>query len=129
VVHTRSFRDCAPGGERVFTAEVGETFVFVHESGHRPFGLADEYCCDGGYFETEDNPDVYEQLSTCNADMVNLGNTSCRQIIASYGDNDDWYTSDPSGNDLMEDSGDHTAQPADRRRIEWIFNNCRSGSC
>ena len=47
--HTDNFRDCAPGGERVFSTEPGSFGTILHESGHRPFGLADEYCCDGGY--------------------------------------------------------------------------------
>ena len=48
-MHKDDFRDCAPGGQRLFSSEPTSIGTVLHETGHRPFGLADEYCCDGGY--------------------------------------------------------------------------------
>lgn len=143
IVHTDgSIRDCAPGGERFFSALAGASRVALHESGHRPFGLADEYCCDGGYYQ-RDRPNLYEEFSDCQSDVpflqgfdIRLGLTprtsaACREF------NDDgwwifqrdWNVSDPASNDLMADTG--RIQGADLRRIEWMFTDvCRlRGRC
>jgi hypothetical protein len=136
VVHSDAHGDCAYTENHVFAAEANpatagsdDAFVGSHESGHAVFGLADEYNNgDTHYFEPDPLPNLFEELGDCNADAPSLGNPTCRQIKKK--DEDEyWYLSDPSGNDLMEDSGTHNANPADRRRIDWIFNLCRSGKC
>lgn len=127
IVHTESLRDCARFSIRLFSGEVGDPRVFLHEAGHQPFGLADEYCCDGGYFETEPFTNLYESLTTCQADSINVYGEfgSCRSFIDE--DGDQWFTSDPASNDLMIDN--LTPQALDVRRIEWVLNACKSSSC
>ena len=59
----------------------------VHETGHSPFGLLDEYCCDGGYWQADDLPNVYGSLAECIADIPSLRDfdatrspADCREI-------------------------------------------------
>jgi hypothetical protein len=132
------FRNCAPGGEDLFSASPTGISTVRHETGHRPFGLADEYCpnridgkCDGGYFEADPYPNVYAEPEECVADAPNLGRTAadCREWtedVENWADSD-WSKSDPGGDDLMEYNG--AAQGADRRRINWLFDECRGARC
>ncbi|MFD0784522.1 hypothetical protein ACFQZ8_11430 [Micromonospora azadirachtae] len=131
VVHVDSFRDCAMGGSNVFSGENNSFSTIRHESGHRPFGLADEYCCDGGYYQQDVYPNVYEEPEDCADDAPDLGRTAadCREFeeeIENW-DDFDWSVSDPAANDLMVDNT--TAQAADIRRIEWYFAECRGAKC
>lgn len=138
IIHTNSFRDCASGN--TFSAENFDFRVFRHEQGHRPFGLADEYCnkrpgssstvCDGGYFQTDTFPNVYEDGGDCEADLGNLGRSggSCDRWQQDTGDMDFFETSEPVNGDLMVDNT--TPQAADIRRIDWMLNTqCASGNC
>lgn len=131
ILHTDNFRDCAPGGERLFSSEPTSIMTVRHETGHRPFGLADEYCCDGGYFQADPFPNVYEEPEDCAEDAPNLGRISsdCREFeetIENW-DDFDWSVSDPASNDLMVDNA--APQAADSRRINWMFGNCNSAGC
>jgi len=70
LMHETPWRDCAPvTGKKVSIERTGYGTT-VHETGHRPFGLADEYCgprpygtgssgCDGGYFQRVNHPNLY----------------------------------------------------------------------
>ncbi len=142
ILHTDCMRDCA--FDRVFSVEGPlspnvpcpsgglPNPVLRHEAGHRPFGLADEYCCDGGYYQQDRFPNVYEEPEDCSADAPNLGRTGadCREFT----EDDDWYAidedfsiSDPASDDLMADNG--TPQAADVRRMQWMFDSCVEGGC
>jgi hypothetical protein len=139
VLHLDALRDCATGGRFSIEPFIGSRLTVLHETGHRPFGMADEYCCDGGYFEASPFPNLYQELNPppgigCGPDAPNLGRTAadCRM----YNDvgppthaGEDWFLSDPTGDDLMEDSGAHTPQAADVRRLDWFLNLCRGGNC
>jgi hypothetical protein len=142
IVHRRdpdAFRDCAPGGDRIFSATVLDTSIHLHESGHRPFGLADEYCCDGGYFMSDPYPNVYEEPDECADDLfdlkawdVKLGRperNTCREFeeTVENWDDFDWSISEPASNDLMQDKG--SAQGADVRRMEWLYGECTRAGC
>lgn len=135
VVHLDEFRDCASA--RRFSVEAPRVpaardplLTVLHESGHRPFGLADEYCCDGGYFELPELPNLYREEQTCEDDAPNLGRpaANCRDFTS---DRDDsvWHLSDPTGDDLMEGSGDQTPQGSDLRRMNWLLEKCTTGDC
>jgi len=133
-----NFRDCAPGGERIFSSSPGSFNTMRHETGHRPFSLADEYCpaqisgkCDGGYYESEPFPNVYEEPEDCQADAPNLGRpaSACREFeedVENWVDTD-WSISDPPTNDLMVDNT--TPQANDIRRINWYFGTCQAAAC
>ena len=142
-----SIRDCAPGGDRFFTGDATRMDggllgrVFLHETGHRPFGLADEYCCDGGYFQADPFPNVYEEPEDCEDDVaglqsfdIKLGDpprtdSSCREFeetVENWFD-PDWSVSDPTSNDLMVDN--LSPRGADVRRLEWLFGQCAAAGC
>ncbi|MDQ4132968.1 MAG: hypothetical protein M3179_07105, partial [Actinomycetota bacterium] len=143
LLHTRPspFRDCAPGGKQLFSGPATGINTIRHETGHRPFGLADEYCpsratntCDGGYFEAEEGPpNLWEEPEDCAADAPGLGNPppACRGFTEDDTDflsvDDDWFLSDPPTNDLMVDNT--RPQAMDVRRINWMFEQCRSSRC
>lgn len=148
ILHTNppsSFRNCAPGGRRVFSATAGMNGLLRHETGHRPFGLADEYCdlrnppagavCDGGYFEADPFPNLYQERSDCEADAPSLEDAGVPRTAADCGSfredvswwfDSTWWVSEPV-NDLMVDNS--TPRAADRRRIEWLLDRCLAGDC
>lgn len=100
-----------------------------HESGHIPFGLSDEYCCNSIYWQADPHPNVYTELDDCRADAPTLGRTpgTCREFTAVYGP--DYALSEPANDDLMAEKGNYTPQAADLRRMSWVFEQCRSARC
>ena len=137
ILHRKNQRDCALKGDRIFSGVVDTNVradalqVVTHETGHQPFGLADEYCCDGGYYQQDDAPNVYEEPEDCQADVAALGRppSACREwseTVSGWAD-PDWSTSEPSSNDLMNDN--QAAQAADKRRFNYIFSGCDSARC
>ena len=128
ILHTAEFRDCASGG--VFSTEFGSVATMLHETGHAPFGLADEYSGDGGYFSNGPNPNLYTSLASCQSDAPNLGRpaSACRSITqTTVQPNMAWFLSDPAANDLM-----NTRRPpngSDIRRMNWFIANCQTGGC
>jgi hypothetical protein len=122
--HNTGNRDCASGSLRIFTGNSTSPAVSVHEMGHTPFGLADEYTYSDAdaekhtYRQADPLPNVYAGFPACAADAPSVGRISddCRRI------RDDWYTSDPASNDLMVDNG--AFQILDRRRWDWLLNRC-----
>lgn len=134
ILHTDDFRDCAQGV--LFSSEPTSFGTIRHEAGHVPFGLSDEYChkrpgsagsrCDGGYWENDIAPNVYAFASTCQVDLVNLGNPACQTFTSDSGSGT-WSVSDPPVGDLMVDNT--TPQAADVRRINWVFDQCTQASC
>jgi len=66
IVFKSSKRACSGGS--VFSTPGYSPKVVVHETGHRIFGMADEYCCDGGYWQPSDPyPNIYTSLYQCQA--------------------------------------------------------------
>ncbi len=129
ILHRDTFRDCANSG--VFSTEPTSLGTVLHESGHSPFGLADEYCCDGGYFENPPNPNLFDTLAECQADTPALGRTAsdCRTVTDSGPTPAvDWFLSEPTPNDLMN-ADRRPPEAADIRRMDWFFANCRAGQC
>lgn len=87
IIHTEVFRDCALPGRKIFSTLPGNAGLVLHETGHVPFGLADEYCCDGGYVmpkknpSPDDLPNVYHKQGVCQMDQLSFGVTdACEQI-------------------------------------------------
>jgi hypothetical protein len=142
LVHTRNLRDFAKMDRRAFSVGTNTLDNYLHELGHSPFGLADEYCCDSYYFQPEPYPNIYSNQTDCLNDPLAAGVVdACQLAITSnwphhdlikYGITTKWFRVESAANrpnDLMQDSGDHTANPADERQINWYFNECRGGAC
>jgi hypothetical protein len=137
ILHRKAQRDCALRGDRIFSGTLNTGYrsdafqVVTHETGHQPFGLADEYCCDGGYFQQDTAPNVYTEPEDCRDDAPALERTgdACREWekdVTGWFDSD-WSSSEPASGDLMNDNG--LAQAADLRRFDLIFAGCRSAAC
>ena len=139
-------RDCAPGGERFFSGRAANPRVFLHETGHRPFGLADGSCCDGGYFMAEPLPNLYGPTLPGFADLAGrvceldaptlipfdrlLGfpdPRSGRLPTARSTEDGPAFTSDAAGNHLMDDN--RRVRGADLRQMEFVFSRCRQAGC
>jgi hypothetical protein len=109
IFHTDPFRDCAKGGLRLFSTEPTSLRTMVHETGHTPFGLSDEYCCNTGYFQPESLPNLYSSLASCENEAPAVGKdpSDCRQLSKYDGDR----TEDPGASqgpcdDGMDNGGD-----------------------
>lgn len=127
IVHVNALRDCAGiGNGSLFSVEMGETFTNPtgqHETGHSVFSLADEYCCDGGYWQTSPHPNVMSSQANCQTVASNNGwaTGDCAQIGTTG-----WWRVEPS-DDLMANNNSNTnsMQRADQMRIYWLyFDQC-----
>jgi hypothetical protein len=154
---TWNTRDGASNGFFTTHAAVaGSANVLRHEMGHAVFGLMDEYCCDGGYGQSPQLPNVYSSQAGCSADLADLNKIAdelkwptqgpCRSFQQvtpnpppTPGTNPTpmtWWLSDPSAfqsgastlRDLMV--GNDFGMAADIRRFRWVFNAlCPEGGC
>lgn len=144
ILHLDSFRDCAPFDDRVYSTEptfggvpgaATDWMTILHETGHTPFGMADEYGRDGGYWEADAHPNLFEGGTDCRRNAERFGGDlpNCRRfgvvetVFFTY--RDFWHTSDRKNDDLMQDTGNHTPRPLDLRRIEYVLDLCRGASC
>jgi len=65
IVFKSGKRACASG---VFSLPANDPKTAVHETGHSIFGMADEYCCDGGYWQPDaPYPNVFDSKAGCQA--------------------------------------------------------------
>jgi hypothetical protein len=123
-----SMRDCTRNDKELSTANMAtlekEGYVLLHEIGHRPFGLADEYDNGGLYESSAPWQNVFNGEQACTTDAREMGKT-CRKIPFEYGLNK-YFTSDSQPDDIMVDNGQ--LKDLDKRRIEKWFENCLSPS-
>lgn len=136
LLHTDNLRDCASGG--IFSSEPGSTNTVRHETGHSPFGLADEYCCDGGYFQTATFPNLFGPdapgstagLTACQADPLQGLRDSCLSFVSTRVANGSQFfrldhapapDAEDVENDRMVDN--KVPRAADERRIQDVIDN------
>ena len=131
ILHNNALRDCGGIGDgSLFSVQVGGTFTnptAVHESGHSVFSMADEYCCDGGYWQIGPEANVFSSQSNCqtNATSHSWPTTDCVQIGTTG-----WWRSD-GANDLMQNNNSNTNAygRSDDGRVFWMyFQQCTSPS-
>jgi hypothetical protein len=124
-----SIRDCTRMDKELSTGNMAtvarEGNIMLHEIGHRPFGLADEYDSGGFYDPSYPWQNVFNNNQNCVSDALSMEKTSCRKIPYVY-DKNEYFTSDAQPNDLMVDN--RQFQDLDNRRIEKWFENCLSPS-
>jgi hypothetical protein len=114
VLHGVNCRDNSPNKD--FSAN--SPSVAWHELHHAAFGLADEYCCDGGYWRPDPLPNIYNDQTDCNRDP--LATNGCTLITKGF------WRFEP-GDCVMTDNVDE--KPGDRRRVNWYFSQCLKGGC
>ena len=127
ILHRDDFiRDCTRNDKELSTANMAtiakEGFVLLHEIGHRPFGLADEYDSGGLYESSAPWQNVFNGDQACTTDALGTGKT-CRKIPYEYGLNK-YFTSDGQPDDIMVDN--RQLKDLDKRRIDKWFENCLS---
>jgi len=135
LLHTDSLRDCASGG--IFSTEPASIDTVRHETGHSPFGLADEYCCDGGYFQNAPNPNMYgpdaagstAALRACQADALAGLRGSCLGFVSSrVSSGSQFFRLDhapgPGAVDVENDRmiDNRVPRAADERRIQAVID-------
>lgn len=119
LVHRSRCRDRASASLRLFTSEVdlNRLQVVAHESGHAPFGFADEYCCNTRYYSNPPSPNLLETESECTDEAADRGfdPTQCRLLESTTNDTSAWIFEpdyralSPETRDLMQLSGCATA--------------------
>jgi hypothetical protein len=95
LLHPNALRDCAWGGR--VTSEPSSFNTIVHEASHAVFGLPDEYCCDGGYWNAP--PALYPDENACLNDSTSSAWRDCRQVVSASGP--DWWRSENNRCDIM----------------------------
>ena len=118
VLHSVPCRDNAPGN--TFTANAPA--VGWHELHHAAYGEADEYCCDGGYY---DGVNLYNSAASCTAKASSPG--TCAQIIKPDGSGLGWWRGDTLTNDVMVANGPEDLD--DVRAGNGVYDKCRSNKC
>ncbi len=121
-----SIRDCTLTSTQLSTANMAalakDRYLFLHEMGHLPFGLADEYDNPGFFISSYPYQNVFNSKEECEnyiQDTLDFGKV-CRKIP--YADNLEYFTADTKPDDLMVDNKQF--QDLDKRRIEQWFENC-----
>ena len=77
-------RDAAKNGLFTVNALVASApNIMRHEMGHAAFGLADEYCCDGGYDPQKSQSNVFNTLDACTKDLPDLAALNAETTIRS----------------------------------------------
>lgn len=99
LLHPNELRDCAGGGR--VTSEPTSFRTVVHEFSHAAFGLPDEYCCDGGYWNIP--PVLYTSQAACTGDATNAAWRNCQSFTSASGTV--WWRSEDTIVDIMSADG------------------------
>lgn len=117
LLHRNSaIRDCSGSGGRASTqAGSGNEWIVVHEGTHAAFGLPDEYCCDGGYWNVP--PILYNTQAACDSDAASAGWRNC-QSFTGIGGRGTWWRSEDTTVDLMSAGGPPTLESG---QADWVI--------
>jgi hypothetical protein len=134
-------RDHAGRSIGIFSTEITNLLpspILLHETGHTPFGLSDEYCdMKLTYHVADPYPNIYDDPTKCLEDpLASTIQDACQQIQENTSAHPNckvnYYRLDGAStyfDDLMTDMGHLTPNPADKRRIDWLFDKCTSARC
>lgn len=143
VHHNAAWRDFAnfnDAGTAHFTILASTPGTIVHETGHALFGLADEYCCDGGTVPTSwPHGNSFNDQATCqnSATTHGVATAACTQLSSTngfcggvdasgnavLGGTNNLWRQDTAG-DLMGCGGNGGAGGGvlDAARIRWVYD-------
>jgi hypothetical protein len=93
--------------------------VVVHEFSHAAFGLPDEYCCDGGYWEVP--PILYPSQAMCLNDAANTAWRDCRSYTAD--DGNVWWRSEDNTRDMMNPSASLLELVPEYGHADWVLSS------
>jgi hypothetical protein len=123
IIHTQNLRDCSGIGDgSLLSVDVGSYGTAIHETGHAVFGLADEYCCDGGYVQATPHANVFSSQANCQTDATSNGWSTgdCTQIGTTG-----WWRSDGAGDIMVSSAVANSYGRSDLKRILWqYFEQC-----
>jgi hypothetical protein len=123
IIHTVQCRDNADSNGATFSAELGGGFpvenIVWHEYHHAAYELADEYPPDGGYFESNDFPNVMSNANECS--LKGAEPTLCAQIGTTG-----WWRAAPNPDVMI---GNTRENADEKRRATLTFNRCKGGQC
>lgn len=158
IVHRSNCRDSA-NVPRTFTIQANRPLVLPHEMGHRPFGMADEYCrvvgggsfCDGGHHQNNPFANMYRTENGCRDGAVDrpYDADDCRLLTGANGYT--WWLGEPpyanlsfssQPRDLMQQTGSRETAPGsgifvaayavgltEITRMNWYVQKCIEGKC
>lgn len=132
ILHLQGERDCsfigtgASGTVDVRAGHQKEAWLFVHESGHFMFGLADEYG-DGEQVPLSDPPNTFATEDDCEASPLFVGSAVCRRIRW----NVDRYRIVTTEPETMGGSRVFTSdfRNSSEKAVENQFDKCAGGGC
>lgn len=134
-------QDCARPSMRYFTADSRDATSAVHEAGHIPVGLKDEY--DGVPYAKYNpghrpDPNVFPSLTACGDDAERFGASpsDCRKIFSKEALKEPgadltkvWFTHDPPADQDVMGNDKRTFNRLDVRRWQNLVNGCAKGEC
>jgi hypothetical protein len=130
ILHKAGLRDCSSIGKggvgTVDVDKIDKAWVFVHESGHFLYGLADEYG-DGGQVSMSEPPNVFDTPESCSDILDEFGDSA---VCKEFGHDEKSYrvhTTDPETMKTRFFTSDfrNTSDAAIQNR----FNQCATGKC
>jgi len=74
VFSNQSKRACSLNDFSTDGGNLSKVKTIVHETGHNIFAVADEYCCDGGYFLRAAPHNIYSTNASCQANSLTPAN-------------------------------------------------------
>jgi hypothetical protein len=126
VFHDLTCRDRANGTN--FTANGAS--VSWHEIHHALFGLADEYVGDGGYWQAQQNPNVFSSLQNCQK-LTSGDPALCHEMAASPPNRSNgFWRADTASGDTVDVMVNNTVQRSnDVRAARAKYAKCRAKQC
>ena len=122
ILHVEDFQDCTTGANQ-FTAEGStDTRAFLHEFSHSIFRLADEYDGPTNYFETANEPNIFDEEDSCRDEQVLKGRDpdDCYEFTALQ---TGWWGTH-TGITVMTNGLDfHPWSRESVERLQWWFDN------
>jgi hypothetical protein len=108
--------------------------TFIHESGHMLYGLADEYCCDGGYTSVSTPHNIHSSKAACEtvATSIGVSKSLCVQIAdATTGQTVNYWRITDGKLEIMAESGNINSDWRDASNLARgrQIRQCFFGSC
>jgi hypothetical protein len=130
ILHKKDLRDCSSIGKGgVGTVDVGKidrAWIFVHESSHFLFGLADEYG-DGRQVAVSEPPNVFDTPGSCSDILNEFGGSAVCEEFGQEEESHRVRTTEPETMKTRQFNSDfrNTSDVAVQNR----FNQCATGKC
>ena len=122
ILHEVNFGDCT-SGLNLFSAEGStNTQAFLHEFSHSIFELADEYDGPTFYFESADEPNIFDTRANCEAEQVAKSRdpSACYEFTSNQGG---WWGIHTGTTVMTNGLLSHPWSTESVERLRWWFDN------